>query len=98
MAPRRWHGPEHLPFFTEWMPRFIQRKSQQKLYSFWSPMFEAWFEEFPEQLALGLPVPQAGQDTPPLSNEELIALRTAVSKRKQMLQNYFRNAAARWTT
>ncbi|KAJ7114166.1 hypothetical protein C8R43DRAFT_1138450 [Mycena crocata] len=95
MAPRTWHGTEHRPFFMEWMPRFIQRQAQQKLYKFWGPMFEAWFEGFPEQKDLGLPLPQPGGNAPPLSNQELDTLGKAVSKRKQMLENYFRNNRAK---
>ncbi|KAJ7137345.1 hypothetical protein C8R43DRAFT_1132227 [Mycena crocata] len=95
MAPRTWHGAEHAPFFMEWMPRFIQRQAQQKLYKFWGPMFEAWFEGFPEQKGLGLPLPQPGGNAPALSDQELDTLGKAVSKRKQMLENYFRNNRAK---
>ncbi|KAJ7137346.1 hypothetical protein C8R43DRAFT_955555 [Mycena crocata] len=85
MAPRTWHGAEHQPFLIEWMPMFFVRKSQQKLYKFWGPMFEAWFEEFPEELRLGLPLSQAGGNAPQLSSEELVSLRAAVSRRKQVI-------------
>ncbi|KAJ7120584.1 hypothetical protein C8R43DRAFT_1136748 [Mycena crocata] len=95
MAPRPWHGDEHQPFFLEYMPKFIQRQAQQKLYKFWGPMFEAWFEKFPEQRFLDLPM---GEGAPPLSEAQVETLGKAISKRKQMLENYFRNNRAKLST
>ncbi|KAJ7159048.1 hypothetical protein C8R43DRAFT_1124685 [Mycena crocata] len=95
MAPRTWHGEEHQAFFLEYIPKFNQRQAQQKLYKFWGPMFEAWFHLFPEEKFLDWPVAGPGETAIPLSNEQIEILGKAISKRKQMLENYFRNNRAK---
>ncbi|KAJ7439019.1 hypothetical protein B0H11DRAFT_2254140 [Mycena galericulata] len=93
MAPKTWHDATQRAFFETQMPDFIRRRGEGKLYKFWGPMFAAWFHLFPEQAALGYPVPGTPR-APKLTEEQLAILGNAMVARKK-LENYFRNNCAK---
>ncbi|KAJ7763718.1 hypothetical protein B0H16DRAFT_1718372 [Mycena metata] len=89
MAPPHHTTPEQREFLDGYMADFIERQADSKLHLFWGPFFEAWVKRYPEQPALGLPLP----NTPgarKLTPEELTILGTAVATRKKKLDSWFR--------
>ncbi|KAJ7083943.1 hypothetical protein B0H15DRAFT_951697 [Mycena belliarum] len=91
MAPKPWHTAAQQSFFATQMPEYVRRQAQGKLYKFWPAMQEAWFLLFPEQAAVGLPLPSAEGDAPDLDEGQKVLLKAAIKRRKAMLTNWFRN-------
>ncbi|KAK7030016.1 hypothetical protein R3P38DRAFT_3188955 [Favolaschia claudopus] len=96
MPPKPWSTPEQDLFISTWFPEFLLKKSQKKLEGFWVKLKEAWFSEFPEELALGLPVqeahdPNAVTQTRSLTAEERELLNTAMTKRFKQLHDKLYN-------
>ncbi|KAJ7076278.1 hypothetical protein B0H15DRAFT_805718 [Mycena belliarum] len=91
MAPKPWHTAAQQSFFATQMPEYVRRQAQGKLYKFWPSMQEAWFLLFPEQAAVGLPLPSAEGDAPDLDEAQKLLLKAAIKRRKAMLTNWFRN-------
>ncbi|KAJ7085639.1 hypothetical protein B0H15DRAFT_801800 [Mycena belliarum] len=91
MAPKPWHTAAQQSFFATQMPEYVRRQAQGKLYKFWPSMQEAWFLLFPEQAAVGLPLPSAEGDAPDLDEAQKLVLKAAIKRRKAMLTNWFRN-------
>ncbi|KAF7338920.1 hypothetical protein MSAN_02215300 [Mycena sanguinolenta] len=90
MAPTPWATPEQTAFLQAWLPIYVQRQAEQKLSLFWPSMEEAWFQKYPEQAALDLPLP-TDQNKRALEPEERVKLQKALEGRKGQLANWFRN-------
>lgn len=89
MAPPGWGTPDQKDFIEKWMPEFIQKKDSKSLSDFWPKMEEAWFDEFPEEEALGLPVQTINEDPNAeapckLTDEETASLQQALTARKSV--------------
>lgn len=89
MAPPSWQTPEQKAFFTLWMPEFLVKKAAKKLNGFWPKMKKAWYEEFPEELELRLPVqvfdPDPNAPRPrKLTTDEEAALSEAITIRDRV--------------
>jgi hypothetical protein len=85
-----WRSLTQKEFIELWMSEFLVKKASKRLDEFWDKMIEAFFADFPEEVALGLPVQNIDVDPnaePPrqLTKEEkdafslVIATRTKVS-------------------
>jgi hypothetical protein len=84
MAPPTWHNDEHKAFFSKHMPNFVDLQGKGKLYKFWGPTYEAWFQQFPEHASLGFPLPSAEGDAADLTQEQFDALGEAIIARKKV--------------
>ncbi|KAJ6452899.1 hypothetical protein DFH09DRAFT_1351456 [Mycena vulgaris] len=91
MPPPTWHNADQRAFFALHMPHFIARQAQAKLYKFWGPMYESWFQQYPEQGPLGFPLPSEQGDSPFLTPVQMEELGNAIILRKKKIENYFRN-------
>ncbi|KAJ7155292.1 hypothetical protein C8R46DRAFT_1227243 [Mycena filopes] len=100
MSPKGWNTPDQKAFIALWMAEFLVKKSAKNLDEFWGKMKEAWFQEFPEELELGLPVQDFDHDpnterprslTPP----ERERLDAAIGARILKLGNSFFNGYAK---
>jgi hypothetical protein len=80
MAPGYWVTPEQLTWLNTWMAEFIKRQAEGKLDLFWPPMTESWFNRFPEQANVGLPLP-SDKDKRKLTEDETKALGKAIKTR-----------------
>jgi hypothetical protein len=80
MAPGYWATPEQLTWLNTWMAEFIKRQAEGKLDLFWPPMTESWFNRFPEQANVGLPLP-SDKDKRKLTEDETKALGKAIKTR-----------------
>ncbi|KAJ7433317.1 hypothetical protein B0H11DRAFT_2259579 [Mycena galericulata] len=89
MAPPRWATPAQGSYLELQMADYIRRQAQKKLYLFWAPMEEGWFQRFPEQAALGLPHPTELNATR-LTEAQMEMVRDAIESRKEKLKNWFR--------
>ncbi|KAJ7020998.1 hypothetical protein C8F04DRAFT_1315475 [Mycena alexandri] len=97
MAPKGWATKEQQAFITLWMSEFLVKKAAKNLDAFWKKMRQAWYEEFPEELELDLPVQVFDPDpntVPPrtLTEEETSQLGEAITARNEQLRNSFFNA------
>ncbi|KAF8162254.1 hypothetical protein K438DRAFT_1775960 [Mycena galopus ATCC 62051] len=90
MAPKPWATAEQELWLLNWMPDFIKRQAEGKLHLFWPPMQEGWFQRYPEEKDLKLPLP-TDQDKRALTSEEVLKLGAAILVRKGQLENWFRN-------
>ncbi|KAJ7834044.1 hypothetical protein B0H14DRAFT_3462309 [Mycena olivaceomarginata] len=90
MAPGYWVMPEQLTWLNTWMAEFIKRQAEGKLNLFWLPMTESWFNRFPEQANVGLPLP-SNKDKRKLTDDETKALGKAIKTRHGQLENWFHN-------
>jgi hypothetical protein len=84
MAPPRWTTANQRAYLELQMSDYIRRQAQKKLHLFWPPMEEGWFHLFPEQAALGLPLPNATPPVRQLTEAETKALGEAIDKRKSV--------------
>lgn len=71
------------------MPEFLVKKAAKKLNGFWPKMKKAWYEEFPEELELRLPVqvfdPDPNAPRPrKLTTDEEAALSEAITIRDRV--------------
>ncbi|KAJ7707186.1 hypothetical protein B0H16DRAFT_1481650 [Mycena metata] len=89
MAPPHHTTPEQREFLDGYMADLIERQADSKLHLFWGPFFEVWVKRYPEQPALGLPLPNT-PGAQKLTPEELTILGTAVATRKKKLDSWFR--------
>ncbi|KAJ6464565.1 hypothetical protein C8R45DRAFT_940051 [Mycena sanguinolenta] len=89
MAPKSWATEEQQTFLHKWIPDFVRRQAEKKLHLFWPLVFAAWRQEFPEETALGLPLP-SDQNARELTEDESKRLGEAVKGRKSRLENWFR--------
>ncbi|KAF8187858.1 hypothetical protein K438DRAFT_1764568 [Mycena galopus ATCC 62051] len=81
MAPKPWATAEQKLWLLNWMPDFIKRQAEGKLHLFWPPMPEGWFQRYPEEKDLKLPLP-TDQDKRALTSEEVLKLGAAILVRK----------------
>ncbi|KAJ7714490.1 hypothetical protein B0H16DRAFT_1477965 [Mycena metata] len=84
MAPPHHTTPEQREFLDGYMADLIERQADSKLHLFWGPFFEVWVKRYPEQPALGLPLPNT-PGAQKLTPEELTILGTAVATRKKLV-------------
>ncbi|KAJ7107439.1 hypothetical protein C8R44DRAFT_885452 [Mycena epipterygia] len=103
MAPKPKWAPEQQEFIHVWMPEFLLKKGKKGLDIFWPKMKTAFFNEWPEELVLGLPLQQVNSDAnaerpPPLNAEEKTQLEDALEARTAQLKNSFFNAYAKIRT
>ncbi|KAJ7469196.1 hypothetical protein FB451DRAFT_1560174 [Mycena latifolia] len=94
MAPPPWATPEQTSWLDGWLKDYITRQAEHKLHIFWPAMFEAWFRQFPEYPALGLPMPN-DPSARELTEDELVLLGDAIKLRRKRLRNWFRNHRAK---
>ncbi|KAJ7089383.1 hypothetical protein C8R44DRAFT_751398 [Mycena epipterygia] len=80
MAPPPWADEDQLTFLNLWLSDFMGRQGEGKLHLFWPPLHDAWFRRWPENAALGLPLP-----------DDLATLGAAIQVKKGKLENWFRN-------
>ncbi|KAJ7808719.1 hypothetical protein B0H14DRAFT_2608616 [Mycena olivaceomarginata] len=85
MSPGYWATAEQLTWLGNWMAEFIKRQVEGKLDLFWAPMTEAWFNRFPEQATLKLPLP-SDKNKRKLTEDETKALGKAITTRKGQLE------------
>jgi hypothetical protein len=83
MAPSLWATKEQTEWLTKWMPVFIQRQAEKKLHQFWPAMIEAWFKNFPEELALNLPL-ASDKTSRLLTPDKLAALGISIEARRKV--------------
>ncbi|KAJ6527049.1 hypothetical protein B0H19DRAFT_1275367 [Mycena capillaripes] len=100
MAPTSWGNQDQKAFIELWMPEYLVKKAAKRLDKFWPKMKEAYYAEFPEEIALGLPVQELNPDLnaePPrrLTEEETRRLCDAIGVRDKQLQNSFKNGHAK---
>ncbi|KAJ7265126.1 hypothetical protein C8J57DRAFT_1230160 [Mycena rebaudengoi] len=76
MAPPPWATEEQCIWLEARMPRYVQGQ---------------WFDNFPEEAAIGLPPPSTLGDVPVLTEAQMGQLGKAIKKRKSQLDNWFRN-------
>ncbi|KAJ6522116.1 hypothetical protein DFH09DRAFT_1330759 [Mycena vulgaris] len=100
MAPARKTTPEQLQFLELWLAEFLQKQSRKELDTFWPKMKVAWLKEWPEEIALGLPLqnmdPDPNTEIPtPLTDEQRARLTVALDKRFSQLRNWFFNEHAK---
>ncbi|KAJ7039281.1 hypothetical protein C8F04DRAFT_1178830 [Mycena alexandri] len=100
MPPKGWQTKEQKAFFTLWMPEFLVKKAAKNLDGFWNKMKQAWFQEFPEELELNLPVqvfdPDPNVPHPrKLTEDEEALLGDAITARNEQLRNAFFNSYAK---
>ncbi|KAJ7141046.1 hypothetical protein C8R44DRAFT_846932 [Mycena epipterygia] len=62
MAPKPKWTPEQQEFINVWMPEFLLKKGKKGLDIFWPKMKTAFFNEWPEELVLDLPLQQVNAD------------------------------------
>ncbi|KAJ7217440.1 hypothetical protein C8J57DRAFT_1732365 [Mycena rebaudengoi] len=91
MAPHIWASDPQLAFLKSRLPNFVTAQAAGQLAAFWPNLQERWFHDFPEEVAQGLPLPNALGDAPALTMHQMEALGAAIKRRKSMLQNWFRN-------
>ncbi|KAJ6471689.1 hypothetical protein DFH09DRAFT_1344137 [Mycena vulgaris] len=100
MAPARKTTPEQLQFLELWLAEFLQKQIRKELDTFWPKMKVAWLKEWPEEIALGLPLqnmdPDPNAEVPtPLTDEQRARLTVALDKRFSQLRNWFFNEHAK---
>ncbi|KAJ7118296.1 hypothetical protein C8R44DRAFT_878904 [Mycena epipterygia] len=90
MAPPSWADQSQLAFLHLWLGDFMSRQGEGKLHLFWAPLHDAWFRKWPENTALGLPMPD-DVDARRLTEMELATLGAAIQVKKGKLENWFCN-------
>ncbi|KAJ7105437.1 hypothetical protein C8R43DRAFT_1140873 [Mycena crocata] len=96
MPPTGWCTGERREFINLWMPEYLLKGTAKRLDEFWPKMKEAWFNEFPEEKELDLPVQQFDPDPDvplpqQLTDEEREIFGKAVAVREKQLKNQFKN-------
>jgi hypothetical protein len=81
MSPPYWTTPAERAFLEPWMPVYLTLKAEGKIHLFGPQLYEAWFKEYPEHRALGLPLPNA-RDGRALTQDELANLAAAIQAKK----------------
>ncbi|KAJ7236303.1 hypothetical protein C8J57DRAFT_1247798 [Mycena rebaudengoi] len=91
MAPPPWATEEQRVWLDARMPRYVKLQADGKLSEFWPWVQGQWFNDFPEEAAIGLPPPSTLGDAPVLTEVQMGQLGNAIKKRKSQLDNWFRN-------
>ncbi|KAJ6558709.1 hypothetical protein B0H10DRAFT_2201342 [Mycena sp. CBHHK59/15] len=97
MAPNTWATADQIVWLKERQPAYLEAQSKKQLRSmtrFWNKLEHNWFEAFPEEKALGLPMP--GPDVLYMP-EELKLLGDSINLRKLRLKRVMRYQARRVT-
>ncbi|KAJ7260061.1 hypothetical protein C8J57DRAFT_1233081 [Mycena rebaudengoi] len=98
MAPTSWATLDQRAWLKSWLPRYQVAQAGKTLYQFWAKIREEWLAQYPEEQALGFPVPDAQVDPeagPLLTVEQEELLSAALLKRKNQLQAWFRNETSK---
>ncbi|KAJ7289817.1 hypothetical protein C8J57DRAFT_1494234 [Mycena rebaudengoi] len=82
MAPHIWASDPQLAFLKSRLPNFVTAQAAGQLAAFWPNLQERWFHNFPEEVAQGLPPPNALGDAPALTMPQMEALGAAIKRRK----------------
>ncbi|KAJ7928229.1 hypothetical protein B0H13DRAFT_1860669 [Mycena leptocephala] len=85
---------DQLEYLQAQYSKFEAAQRTNKLPRFWPKMEKGFFEKWPEEVAMGLKVPQGddgADDEVELSAEDAIALGTATTKRKEQLHSWYNN-------
>ncbi|KAJ7212366.1 hypothetical protein C8J57DRAFT_1483663 [Mycena rebaudengoi] len=91
MPPRGWTNDIQLAWLKSKVTHYMEMQAQGKLHKFWPGVYEAWFHDFSEHVALNFPVPNALGDAPALTSAQMDTLGAAIKTRKDQLQNWFRH-------
>jgi hypothetical protein len=88
-APNGWRSLVQKEFIELWMSEFLVKKASKWLNEFWDKMIEVFFADFPEEVALGLPVQNIDVDpnaepARQLTKEEKDALLLAITTRTKV--------------
>jgi hypothetical protein len=84
MAPPPWATEEQHVWLDAGMPRYVKLQADGKLSEFWPWVQGQWFNDFPEEAAIGLPPPSTLGDTPVLTEVQMGQLGNAIKKRKSV--------------
>ncbi|EPS93721.1 hypothetical protein FOMPIDRAFT_94414 [Fomitopsis schrenkii] len=85
MAPQRWTNEAQLELLESKTSSYIHHRNAHTLPRFRADLFREWFDQFPERGNLGADVQG------PLTQQEAAALPAATWKRKERINNWFRN-------
>ncbi|KAJ7242242.1 hypothetical protein C8J57DRAFT_1244120 [Mycena rebaudengoi] len=91
MAPPPWATEEQRVWLDTRMSRYVKLQADGKLSEFWPWVQGQWFNDFPEEAAIGLPPPSPLGDAPALTDVQMGQLGNAIKNRKSKLENWFRN-------
>jgi hypothetical protein len=83
MAPKSWATDEQLAWLRDgFVADYPHRQAEKKLHLFWGALHHQWFRDFPEHVALGLPLP-GDENGRKLTDEETVILGAAILSRKK---------------
>ncbi|KAJ7145496.1 hypothetical protein C8R46DRAFT_1232098 [Mycena filopes] len=97
MSPNGWQTPEQKAFIHDWRPFFDAKQASKQLETdFWPKMCTAFFDEFPMEIALHLPIQKLDEDPHavpqrPLTKAERDVLGAAIQARTKQLHHVFNN-------
>ncbi|KAJ7170312.1 hypothetical protein C8R43DRAFT_944831 [Mycena crocata] len=98
MVPKRWTTPAESAFLMSKIPNYISIRAEDRLRKFWPTMFEEWFKNFPEEPRMGIEGLTADGDAPDLPEEQAIAVKAALQKRKEQLETWIRWHSKKFST
>jgi hypothetical protein len=84
MAPPPWATEEQRVWLDTRMSRYVKLQADGKLSEFWPWVQGQWFNDFPEEAAIGLPPPSPLGDTPALTDVQMGQLGNAIKNRKSV--------------
>ncbi|KAJ6603520.1 hypothetical protein DFH09DRAFT_1354680 [Mycena vulgaris] len=90
MPPPSWASTEQATFLAAELPAYLAAKENSKkipLVRYWNSLDDRWFQNWPEEAALGLQAAAPGVNRPA---DELQLLGSATDKRKGQLKAYLR--------
>ncbi|KAJ6556334.1 hypothetical protein B0H19DRAFT_1262406 [Mycena capillaripes] len=90
---QQWTTEEQRVYLYDKLAAYLTAQDQQNeasLSRFWGTLNTGWFERWPEEPALGLPIPVLGTPAVPMTDDQLMMLGKATQKTKDRLKTWMR--------